>query len=224
MIYIGKEVTNLVSVCKVKNGIYYNLDFIGNFKALEIKVGARCIYKVEGRAKTEVSDDPIKLVEEVDLYDELGKNATLSSPVHIKKTYRKYKWLDENGFIGPDDTLILRNRNQYSLFKNCLEFLEEASEYIKVDDYRDRMTVYKFHKYGIDGKIKKHKDGQGEIKLDIPGGENKISFGYYVNGIAHSQRMTNYKTRDLTECERYRFNELNKIIVGLGLKEIISKS
>lgn len=238
MYYNGKQITNLVSVCKVGKDVYYNLDFIGNFKASIIKIRDfnnqqknlntnkieyLYIYTIKGNAKKEVTDDPIKLVDEVNSkYNNFGINAILTNPVHIKRSYIKYNWLDENGFIGPDDTLVLRNKKEFSFYKNCLNFIEEIQEYTKVEKYKDRVTTYKFHKYGIEGKIKKHRDGQGEIKFKIPGGDNKISFEYYANGIAHNIKTTNYRTKEITNEDKYKINELNKIIVSLGLKEIIN--
>lgn len=230
MYNIGKDITNLVSVCKVGKHIYYSLDFIGRFKSTKKKIRTLndnlggAIYVIEGKAESHITDDTIVLIEgEKGRFKGLGKSVSLSKPVHIKESYIKYKWLDDNGFIGPDNTLVLKNRNQFSLYKDCLRFLEDEAEHIKVKEYRDRKVVYRFHKYGIDGEIIKRKDGQGKIKFNIPGGDNKVSFEYYTNGIAYNQKVTNYKTKMLTEDEEYRLNELNKIIVNFGLKEIISK-
>ena len=70
MNYIGKEVTNLVSVCKVGGSVYYNIDFIWNFKTTEIKLKPSennwevYLYVVDGKAKNEITDDQIRFMEE----------------------------------------------------------------------------------------------------------------------------------------------------------------
>lgn len=249
--YIGKEITRLVSFTEVKGEYYIHLEFIGTFKigkAIKKMIGGkeRIIVIIDELITRlpELSEDPLiidttidPLLEEKRLRQiEKGKwreagwiqgTAELRSPCRIKKTFIKYKWMKENGFIGPDDKIILENKYQYGMYKSIDKFIEYNQEYIRAIKDTNRTTTYKFSKYGVEGEIAKKRDGTGTITLFSPKDEEvvieylvKEDFGKIYNITVNKKRKKYYEDIEENDIERI-ICEINHMIESMGGNKFI---
>ena len=204
--YIGKGITKLASVTEINGEYYMNLEFIGRWKIGDliktVKDGKIIRLTIDTKELDvnlkSLSDDHLiirAIIDEENECDRYGlihtkwlpkqmfvkASVKLLKPCHIKKTFTKYRWFKENGFIGPDDRLVLENERQYGSYRSIAKFLEYNEKYIKASKYEDRTISYKFSKYGVSGEIKKRMDGRGEMTLYAP--NNQVVTIKYLAGI-----------------------------------------
>ena len=246
--YIGKEITRLVNFAEVNGKYYIHLEYVGTFK-----IGKSIRKMIEGKERIivitdelntqlpELSEDPLIIETKIDSsleetrikLKEMGKwmdagnipgTAKLQSPCHIKKTFIKYKWMKENGFIGPDDKLIIENNHQYGMYKSIDKFIEYKHEYMRAIKDENRTTTYKFSKYGVEGEIAKKRDGTGTITLFSPKNEEivinylvRVGFSKIYDITINKTRKKHYEDIDENETERIIY-EINHMIESMGSK------
>lgn len=249
--YIGKEITRLVSFAELNGEYFIHLEFIGTFK-----IGKSIRKMIKGKERIIVITDELstklpELSEDMLIIDttidslleeerlrlmEKGKwreaggiqgTAVLRSPCHIKKTFVKYKWMKENGFIGPDDKMILENNYQYGTYKSIDKFIEYNHEYIMAIKDTNRTTTYKFSKYGVEGEITKKRDGTGTITLFSLKYEETVieylvreDFGKIYDITVNKTRKKCYEDATGNEAERIIY-EINHMIESMGGNKFI---
>lgn len=249
--YIGKEITRLVSFTELKGEYYIHLEFIGTFKigkSIRKMIGGKeRIIVITDELHTqipELSEDPLIIDTTIDSLQEekrlrlmeKGKwreagwiqgIAVLRSPLRIKKTFIKYKWMKENGFIGPDDKMILENNHQYGTYKSIDKFIKNNHEYIRAIKDANRPTTYKFSKYGVEGEITKKRDGTGTIALFSPKDEEVVieylmreDLGKIYEITVNKTRKKYYENIDRNEEERIIY-EINHMIESMGGNKFI---
>ena len=148
--------------------------------------------------------------------------AILKKPYRIKKSFKRYKTLVENGFIGTNDELVLENKSQYGLSRSIRKFLQCNEKYIKAINDNNRTTTYEFSKYGIRGKIEKMRDGIGAMTLYSPSNEEvrieyliKEEYDKIFDTIIRSNKNKYYE--NITQRDKERMlNEINHIIESVG--------
>lgn len=249
--YQAKDIRKLATVTEFNGEYFVNLEFIGRFKVAQIN-GWMTIKKNEKFLKIPIikdieidekikslSDDPLRIRMTIDNIQEgkrmklLGEgnfrdagfvkyNVTLADPIHVKKTFIKYDWLKENGFIGPDDILVLENEDQYGLYRNIRDFLNFNQDFIKAYKREGRVMIYKFSKYGVKGLIEKKRDGTGKMTIYSP--DKQIDIQYvirdeysYINEIEIKKVTKKYYSEDIDDKENKRLiAEINNIIYSIG--------
>ena len=186
-----------------------------------------------------LSDDPLTIGTMIDSIEE-GKrfelirqkryreagyvkaNVMLLNPIHVKRTFIKYNWLKENGFIGPDDILVLKNEDQYGLYRNIREFLDKNQDFIKAFKNEGRVISYKFCKYGIEGVVEKRRDGTGKMTMYTPKEQVDIQYiirdeDSFIDGISINKKTNKYYGEKVNEKEIRRLTEeINNIIYSVG--------